>query len=87
MWRFTCIPLLLSTQLLTSLTVVTRSAQAQTFKVIYSFTGGEDGYLPRTGLTIDAAGNLYGTTSQGGDGYGTVFGCLWPFPVSASNGA
>jgi uncharacterized repeat protein (TIGR03803 family) len=48
-------------------------APAQTFHVIYSFTGGSDGANPETGLTIDAAGNLYGTTSAGGVGYGTVF--------------
>lgn len=33
-----------------------------TFSVIYNFTGREDGSFPMAGLTIDAAGNLYGTT-------------------------
>ena len=33
--------------------------------LLYSFTGGTDGGLP-AGLTMDAAGNLYGTTQQGG---------------------
>ena len=45
------------------------SAQAQTFKVIYNFTGGVDGGYPG-GLTLDRAGNLYGTAAgrdpQGG---------------------
>ena len=50
-----------------------QSAQAQTFSVIYNFTGGSDGAKPYAGLTIDAAGNLYGTASAGGAGYGTVF--------------
>jgi uncharacterized repeat protein (TIGR03803 family) len=56
--------------------------QAQTYKVLYAFTGGTDGKTPETGLSMDAAGNLYGTTDFGGrlDGYcgrwggcGTVF--------------
>jgi len=42
--------------------------------VLYSFTGGADGSLPYTGLVMDAAGNLYGTTRFGGSsGGGTVF--------------
>jgi uncharacterized repeat protein (TIGR03803 family) len=34
--------------------------------LLYSFTGGTDGAQPMAGLTIDAAGNLYGTTAYGG---------------------
>jgi uncharacterized repeat protein (TIGR03803 family) len=43
--------------------------------VLYSFgSGGADGTVPVAGVTIDAKGNLYGTTSTGGSyGYGTVF--------------
>ena len=42
--------------------------------VLYSFTGGADGGQPRAGLVVDSAGNLYGTTYQGGAfGLGTVF--------------
>jgi len=49
-----------------SLTVVlTQPAQAQTFKVIHNFTGGQDGGFPMAGLTMDQAGNLYGTTYLG----------------------
>jgi len=47
------------------------TAHAQTYKVIHTFTGGDgsmDGARPETGLTIDAAGNLYGTTVFGGNG-------------------
>jgi hypothetical protein len=36
-------------------------------KVLYNFTCGSDGGLPEGGLTLDAAGNLYGTTGKGGD--------------------
>jgi len=43
--------------------------------VLYTFTGGSDGGGPYAGsLIMDAAGNLYGTTSSGGAyGLGTVF--------------
>lgn len=36
--------------------------------VLYSFTNGVDGATPRPGLTMDAAGNLYGVAQYGGDG-------------------
>ena len=47
----------------------------QTYRVIYNFTGGVDGGQPTSGLVIDAAGNLYGTTTSGGgpSSGGTVF--------------
>ena len=44
------------------------------FSVIYAFTGTQaDG--PESALTMDAAGNLYGTSLGGGDngGFGTVY--------------
>ncbi len=42
--------------------------------VLYSFTGASDGANPFAGLLQDAAGNLYGTTANGGSsGVGTVF--------------
>jgi hypothetical protein len=41
-------------------------AQAQTFQVLHSFSGGDDGANPEDGLTMDASGNLYGTASAGG---------------------
>lgn len=42
--------------------------------VLYSFTGGNDGYYPYAGVIRDSAGNLYGTTWIGGHfGSGTVF--------------
>ncbi len=42
--------------------------------VLYNFSGGADGSMPYSGLVMDANGNLYGTTAEGGTaGYGTVF--------------
>ncbi len=57
------------------------SSGSYTFKSLYSFgTSPSDGWYPLAGLIIDASGNLYGTTSGGGDltqcqgfGCGTVF--------------
>jgi len=50
--------------------VASPAAQAQTFNVLYNFTGGTDGGTPYAGVTLDRAGNLYGTTSMNG---GTVY--------------
>lgn len=57
------------------------SANGWTFTSLYTFTGGNDGAYPQAPLTIDANGNLYGTTPLGGGscplqstaGCGTVF--------------
>jgi len=69
----------------------------QSYRVLYNFTGAGDGASPTTGLVIDAAGNLYGTTSSGGlFGDGTVFkltpaGSGWRFnrlySFSGANGS
>jgi uncharacterized repeat protein (TIGR03803 family) len=65
--------------LLPALAIVPTQLQAQTFKVLHTFHGG-NGAFPITQLTRDARGNLYGTTSAGGTGVckdqkgcGTVF--------------
>ena len=47
-----------------------------TERVLYSFKGGTDGASPISSLVSDAAGNLYGTTSEGGAascGCGVIF--------------
>ena len=45
--------------------------------MLYAFTGGADGANPAAyaaaGVIRDSAGNLYGTTRDGGTGYGVVF--------------
>lgn len=52
--------------------VFVMAAQAQTYSVIHTFTGGRDGAYPFTGLTLIGQ-NLFGTTFGGAGGYGTVF--------------
>jgi hypothetical protein len=42
------------------------SAQAQTEKVLHTFSGIPDGQYPTGGLLRNSAGNLYGITSEGG---------------------
>lgn len=41
-------------------------AQAASVAVIYSFAGGQDGEYTDTDVVMDGAGNLYGTSVQGG---------------------
>jgi uncharacterized repeat protein (TIGR03803 family) len=52
--------------------------------VLHSFDGN-DGLQPWASLILDAAGNLYGTTSQGG-AYCAPFGCGTVFELSPSEG-
>ena len=57
-----------------------------TESVLHSFTGG-DGENPIAGLIFDAAGNLYGTTANGGFPCGAPFGCGTVFRLTPnSNG-
>jgi len=66
------------------------SASGWTETVLYSFTGGSDGSTPLGGLVFDSAGNLYGSTSNGGArGGGTIFelspsGSQWTFNLLCS---
>jgi len=47
--------------------------------VLYNFTGGADGALPTSGLSVDREGNLYGTTASGGDSSSSAPGCFYSF--------
>jgi uncharacterized repeat protein (TIGR03803 family) len=62
--------------------LVAHSAQAQTYQVLHGFTGGTDGSSPAAGVTLDAKGNLYGTTPAGGDSACGNFGCGVVFRLS-----
>lgn len=44
--------------------------------VLYNFTGGADGANPYASLVLDEAGNLYGTTVEGGDLSDLNGGCV-----------
>ncbi len=65
--------------------VITNVAQAQTYQVIFAFTGGLDGAQPYSGVTIKSD-TLYGTTHSGNEGtnWGDVYelrrhGSSWIF--------
>jgi uncharacterized repeat protein (TIGR03803 family) len=54
-----------------------QALQAQTYTVLHSFTSHPDGETPLAGVTLDAAGNIYGTASQGGNGGNFQDGTVW----------
>jgi uncharacterized repeat protein (TIGR03803 family) len=59
------------------------TGNAWSFAVLHSFTGNPDGSWPASSLIFDAAGNLYGTTAEGGAGQGCGnYGCGTVFEVS-----
>jgi len=56
--------------------IVFKITPAGSLSVVYPFTGGDDGFSPRSGLTLGTDGNFYGTTRFGGKGTsatGTIF--------------
>ncbi len=58
-----------------------RSGSGWGEKVLYTFQNGSDGSYPDAGVLFDAAGNLYGSTSEGGLGNGGTI-----FSLSPQNG-
>ena len=57
-----------------NLGVVFKVSAAGVESVLHSFAGGEDGSYPSSGVVVDAAGNLYGTTYDGGaSDFGVVY--------------
>jgi hypothetical protein len=59
------------------LTLVTTGKEAGTYKerILHSFTSEKTGYYPQAGVTLDSSGNIYGTTTVGGN-YATQ--CVYP---------
>jgi uncharacterized repeat protein (TIGR03803 family) len=47
--------------------------------VLYNFTGGDTGAYPFSGVVLDPAGNLYGTTLWGGPSGDTTGGVVYQF--------
>ena len=80
------------------LLVIPRTVQAQTFTVLHAFSG-PDGSFPVAHVTLDSAGNIYGTASEGGSNDagtafklsrrngGWVFSVLYNFYQSPADGA
>jgi uncharacterized repeat protein (TIGR03803 family) len=56
--------------ILLMMSIATTPAHSQTYTEIHVFLGGGNGQTPLAGLTMDPAGNLYGTTAGL---FGTVF--------------
>ena len=57
---------------------------AQTFSVIHNFDSGAGGANPYAGVTIDRAGNLYGTTRNGGAGVCGTCGVVYKLAHSGA---
>jgi uncharacterized repeat protein (TIGR03803 family) len=65
---------------------LTPSAGGWSESVLYEFPGGTDGANPRASLTFDRAGNLYGTTLDGGTvGCGTSNGVAFELSPGSGN--
>jgi len=61
------------------------SAAGWQLTVLYNFLGGADGSEPGAGLVLDKAGNIYGTTENGGYSNGPCFGaCGTVFTLTPS---
>jgi len=57
-------------------------AHAQSFQLIHAFSGATDGGFPLSGLVMDAAGNLYGTSSSAFNQQTCPTGCLVIYELS-----
>jgi hypothetical protein len=70
-----------------SLSPPTSTGSAWIFKVVYTFSGGSDGFAAEPGLIIGEHGVLYGTTASGGassEGAGSVFSLAPPTSTEGS---
>jgi uncharacterized repeat protein (TIGR03803 family) len=60
---------------------LSHSGSTWTFKTLHSFKGGFDGSYPLGRTIIGSNGTLYGTTSQGGNGFCNGSGCGTVFNI------
>ncbi|MBA3914921.1 MAG: hypothetical protein H0X25_13955 [Acidobacteriales bacterium] len=65
--------------------MLSRSGNGWSHTVLYDFTSGKDGGQPYKGVTLDAQGNLYGTTVTGGTG-SCEGGCGVAYKLTNSSG-
>ena len=62
---------------------LTKNGQSWSFNLIHAFTGGNDGWGPNGGVTINSSGGLFGVTGMGGNG-GCQYGCGTVYEFSSS---
>jgi len=68
-----------------SLTAQSNALQGFSYKVLYRFTGQQDGATPYAGVIRDDDGNLYGTAVRGGDlSCNRGFGCGVVFKINSA---
>jgi uncharacterized repeat protein (TIGR03803 family) len=65
---------------------LTPTSNGWTERALYHFKAGSDGLNPRAGLTFDSAGNLFGTTYQGGGINSCSLGCGAVFELKSKGG-
>ena len=66
---------------------LTPSGGGYTESILHNFGNGYDGKYADAGVVLDAAGNVYGTTSSGGTGQGCDFGCGTAYQLTPSGGS
>ena len=67
-----------------TLALAASPAAAASLNILYRFTGGLDGGYPNGPLVRDAEGNLFGTTSAGGEATGYGYGVAYRLSPTAS---
>jgi hypothetical protein len=68
--------------LLAAILLIVPNAAASVGESLHQFQGGSDGQFPYVGLVADNAGNLYGTTNNGGGSSSCQLGCGIVFELS-----
>jgi uncharacterized repeat protein (TIGR03803 family) len=65
--------------------IVFKLSPSGTETVLYTFAGGPDGANPTVSLVRDKAGNLFGTTYNGGNGNGSGDGTVFEISPSGTH--